>query len=144
MNTDQLTPRALDVIAASDEYTAPIFRERPGAVDACIFIDFKQATDLLAMFGGEPNEITLQIGDGHSGRGLYASYTDMPEEGTIFLGISDQEAEPDVVPPKCSTCDDYGLIGGFVSDGAGGGGYDSEPCPDCAAIAATAATGEAL
>lgn len=30
MNTAQLTPRALDVIAASDEYTAPIFRERPG------------------------------------------------------------------------------------------------------------------
>lgn len=31
MNTAQLTPRAQAVIAASDEYTAPIFRERPGA-----------------------------------------------------------------------------------------------------------------
>lgn len=60
-----------------------------------IFIDFKQATDLLAMFGGEPNEITLQVGEGHSGRGMYASYTDMPEEGTIFLGVSDQEAMPE-------------------------------------------------
>ena len=31
MTTAQLTPRAQAVIAASDEYTAPIFRERPGA-----------------------------------------------------------------------------------------------------------------
>jgi hypothetical protein len=50
------------------------------------------------MFGGEPNEITLHVGEGHSGRGMYASYTDMPEEGTIFLGNSDQEAMPDTPP----------------------------------------------
>lgn len=65
---------------------------------ACVLIDFRQATDLLAMFGGEPNEIALQLGDGHSGRGMYASYTDMPEEGAIFLGTSDQEATPDAAP----------------------------------------------
>jgi len=64
---------------------------------ACVLIDFRQATDLLAMFGGEPNEITLQLGDGHSGRGLYASYTDMPEEGATFLGVSDQEALPEAL-----------------------------------------------
>jgi hypothetical protein len=29
MNTAQLTPRAKAVIAASDEYTAPIFRRSP-------------------------------------------------------------------------------------------------------------------
>jgi hypothetical protein len=33
---------------------------------------------------------------------------------------------------KCAMCNGHGLIGGFVSDGDGGGGYDSEPCPDCA------------
>lgn len=32
---------------------------------------------------------------------------------------------------KCRTCNGHGLVGGFVSDGDGGGGYDSEPCPDC-------------
>lgn len=32
---------------------------------------------------------------------------------------------------KCKTCNGHGLIGGFVSDGDGGGGYDSEPCPEC-------------
>jgi len=69
-----------------------------GEAEPTVFIDFKQATDLLAMFGGEPNEITLHVGEGHSGRGMYASYTDMPEEGTIFLGNSDQEAMPDTPP----------------------------------------------
>jgi hypothetical protein len=69
-----------------------------GEAEPTLFIDFKQATDLIAMFGGEPNDITLQVSDGHSGRGMYASYTDMPEEGTIFLGNSDQEAMPDTPP----------------------------------------------
>lgn len=68
-----------------------------------VLIDFKQATDLLAMFGGEPNEITLQIGEGHSGRGMYASYTEMPEEGTTFLGVSDPEAFPDPAEPSPAT-----------------------------------------
>lgn len=72
-----------------------------GEAEPTVFIDFKQATDLLAMFGGEPNEITLHVGEGHSGRGMYASYTDMPEEGTIFLGNSDQEAMPDT--PSAAT-----------------------------------------
>jgi hypothetical protein len=77
-------------------YFAPKPMAAPGG--ACLLIDFRQATDLLAMFGGEPNEITLQFGEGHSGRGMYASYTDMPEEGAIFLGVSDQEAMPDAAP----------------------------------------------
>lgn len=78
-------------LASRDEAPAP-------QQSASILIDFKQATDLLAMFGGEPNEITLSIGGGHSGSGVYASYTDLPEEGAIFLGVSDQEAMPDEVP----------------------------------------------
>ena len=64
------------------------------AVAQGITIDFKQATELLEMFGGEPTEITLMTGDGHSGNGLYASYTDMPEQGAGFLGTSDDEALP--------------------------------------------------
>lgn len=85
--------------------TAPPDRDAMGRLigEASILIDFKQATDLLAMFGGEPNEITLSIGAGHSGRGLYAGYTDMPEEGTIFLGVSDQEAMPDEVAQQSAS-----------------------------------------
>lgn len=64
------------------------------AVASSITIDFKQAAELLEMFGGEPAEITLMTGDGHSGDGLYALYTEIPEEGANFLGASDNEAEP--------------------------------------------------
>jgi len=65
---------------------------------AAVRIDFKQATDLLAMFGGEPSEITLQVTTGHSGKGLYAHYTDLPEEGCTYLGVTDEEAVPDATP----------------------------------------------
>lgn len=64
-----------------------------------ITIDFKQAAELLDMFGGEPGLITLQVArlekDGHSGAGLYAYYEDMPEEGAIHLGIPDEDSEPE-------------------------------------------------
>lgn len=69
-------------------------RKRDQDVGSSITIDFKQSTELLEMFGGEPAEITLMEGDGHSGNGLYAIYTDMPEEGSGFLGTSDNEAIP--------------------------------------------------
>lgn len=59
-----------------------------------IHIDYKQATELLEMFGGEPGEITLEVGDGHSGHGLYAHYTELPEEGAEYLGVADDEAVP--------------------------------------------------
>ena len=61
-----------------------------------VFVDFKQATDLLAMFGGEPAEITLEMCSGHQGPGLYAHFTDYPEEGSVFLGLTDESARPDV------------------------------------------------
>jgi len=32
-------------------------------------------------------------------------------------------------PPKCLTCNDHGLIGGW--SGGVDGGYDSQDCPDC-------------
>lgn len=63
-------------------------------VSAGITIDFKQATELLAMFGGEPAEVTLIEGPGHNGEGLYAYYSDLPEEGAEFLGKPDNEALP--------------------------------------------------
>ena len=64
------------------------------ATQAGITLDFKMATELLDHFGGEPGEVTLMQGAGHSGEGVYASYTDMPEEGASFLGVSDCEAVP--------------------------------------------------
>jgi len=71
-------------------------QEQAGAVE--VHIDFKQATDLLDMFGGEPCEITLSVIEGHSGRGLYAHYTEYPEEGSNFLGVTDIEALPAAAP----------------------------------------------
>lgn len=60
-----------------------------------ITLDLKQATELLDLFGGEPCEITLAYGEGHSGKGIYATYTDQPTEGSYFLGNSNPEAEPE-------------------------------------------------
>jgi hypothetical protein len=34
---------------------------------------------------GDPNSIRLEVGDGHSGWGLYASLTEYPEEGAVQL-----------------------------------------------------------
>ncbi|RYF81150.1 MAG: hypothetical protein EOO29_11460 [Comamonadaceae bacterium] len=59
-----------------------------------ITVDFKQTTDLLAMFGGEPTTITLMTGPGHSGSGLYAVY-DADPDGVMYLGQTDEEAVPE-------------------------------------------------
>ena len=69
-------------------------REAPAA-DPRIRIDFKQATELLEMFSGLPAEIVLQTGDGHSGRGLYAWWDADPSAGAMYLGQTDEEAEPE-------------------------------------------------
>ena len=61
-----------------------------------ITLDFKQATKLLEIFGGEPTLVTMLYSEGHSGEGLYAYYEDIPEEGSHFLGNPDSDAEPDV------------------------------------------------
>ena len=90
-------------------YTAPELRAALAAGQAsadgarsaeAVTIDFKQATELLEMFGDQPSEITLQTGEGHSGRGLYAHYTDLPEEGASFLGETDDEATPSTSAPE--------------------------------------------
>lgn len=80
----------LHALAAS----APVAPTPP----ASITLDFKQATELLDMYGGEPTEVTLQVGDGHSGKGVYAHWAEIPEEGAMFLGVSDYEATPEAAP----------------------------------------------
>lgn len=84
--------------ALADSQAARILALEAAAVpsDASITLDFKQATELLEMFGGEPGLVTLQRGSdrSHSGSGLYAWYSDMPEEGAGFLGEPDDEAAP--------------------------------------------------
>lgn len=57
-----------------------------------IELDFKQAHELLQMFADEPGLVTLMMGDGHSGSGLYAGWSEVPEEGAIYLGQADDEA----------------------------------------------------
>ena len=116
-------------------HTAP---QPPAAEPARIemHIDFKQSTALLGMFCGEPGEVTLTRGDGHSGPGLYAYYTDMPEEGAVYLGIADDEAvpEPPIAQPSaaepllqshrsCSTCKHDVL------------NHDRGPCRSCSFLA---------
>lgn len=52
---------------------------------------YREAEDLLGFFGGDPEtEITvIEVTEGeaaHSGPGLYAYYTEYPDEGTMILG----------------------------------------------------------
>ncbi len=75
-----------------------------------ITLDFKQATELLEMFGGEPSTVTLAPGDGHSGKGLYAYWSEIPEEGAIYLGVTDDEAVP-VAEVPCEDCNGRGVVG---------------------------------
>lgn len=72
-----------------------------GANDSSITLDLKMASKLLDMFGGVPGLVTLQHGGEkcHSGAGLYAWYSDLQEEGAVFLGAEpDDEAAPTTQP----------------------------------------------
>jgi hypothetical protein len=63
-----------------------------------LYFDFKQATELLQMFGEEPGEVVVTMGTGHSGPGMYAAWVaDM--EGSIYLGETDEDAEPAKAEP---------------------------------------------
>jgi hypothetical protein len=59
-----------------------------------ITFNLSQACQLLQMFGGEDAEITVAMAEGHSGKGLYAHYTELPEEGAELL-----DGERPIVPP---------------------------------------------
>ncbi len=50
-------------------------------------------------------------------------------------------AAPQAAVPACQTCNGHGMIGGLLPNG---GGYDGEPCPDCAAPLATAEESSAV
>ena len=79
-----------------------------------ITLDFKQTTELLAMFGGEPSEITLLTGEGHSGKGIYVHYSDYPEEGAEYLGVSDDEAMPENIAQPAVPVTDAGYFYNLV------------------------------
>ena len=53
-----------------------------------ITINLEQAQKILEIFGGEDAEVTIIEGDEkyHSGKGLYAYFTELPEEGAFYLG----------------------------------------------------------
>ena len=52
-----------------------------------IEFNLEMAKTLFYLFGNEDSEITVEyIKEGHSGEGLYAHFTEYPEEGSIFLG----------------------------------------------------------
>lgn len=52
-----------------------------------VYFSLAQAQQLVDMFGGEDGLVSVQyIKDGPDGSGLYAHYTDYPEEGYAFLG----------------------------------------------------------
>lgn len=111
-STHCVTPRSTEINSLSAHPTpAPTMVDERG-----ISIDFKQAAELLAMFGGEPAEITLLAGPGHSGDGLYAYFNDLPEEGAEFLGVTDNEAVPATRPTLQSLGGDAGGAVDFSDD----------------------------
>lgn len=70
---------------------------QPAVAPARVSIDFRQAIDLLAMFGGQPAEISLEVVTARREGltpGLYAWHTDYPEEGSVNLGVTEGEAAP--------------------------------------------------
>lgn len=51
-----------------------------------ITLTMVEAAQLLALFGGEDAEISVQFCEqGHDGPGLYAHFSDCPEEGSMRL-----------------------------------------------------------
>ena len=89
--------QARAALAAAPAVPAPAADAATQAAQMGIRLDFKQASELLGMFGGEPGEVSVLIGDGHSGHGLYAMWAADPE-GTVYLGQTDDEAVPDAAP----------------------------------------------
>lgn len=88
---------------AKDVYRAmlaasPQPQQSGAPASASVAIDYRQAVEIVEMFGGEPAEVRLIHGDGHSGPGLYAYYDELPEEGANFLGETDPEATPQPQP----------------------------------------------
>lgn len=56
-------------------------------------LNYAQAVQLMVMYADDADcEITLSSGDGHSGAGIYAHYSEYPEEGAQLLDPSEKVA----------------------------------------------------
>lgn len=54
--------------------------------EAAVELELASAKRLLAMFGNEASTISVFYAkDGHSGRGVYAFFSEYPEEGSVLL-----------------------------------------------------------
>lgn len=114
---DLLALRCLDTPAAPDdvginlgEATIAKFNEVSTRVNSPIRIEAaaptgfdlllnEEAVKLFQQWAGgddsnEPSEVRLQYGDGHSGRGLYISLAEYPEEGSSLLVADPLKASP--------------------------------------------------
>lgn len=79
----------------------PRTKENPYQAEALVTFDLKQAEQLLDMFGGDQTLITLSyVKWGHSGEGIYAHYSEYPEEGCSRLY---REEELPALPTNRST-----------------------------------------
>lgn len=55
-------------------------------------IDLRIAQEVLEYFGGEEANVTLSYGqEGHSGEGFYIGCTEYPEEGAVYLGMTEDQ-----------------------------------------------------
>ena len=65
-----------------------------------ITLTHAQASELMMMFSDADadTEITLIDGSGHSGKGIYAYYTELPEEGAEILDAIELPAQPEQEP----------------------------------------------
>lgn len=69
-------------------------REKDQSSASEIRLDYAQTMRLMALFGGQPGEISLMQGEGHSGAGIYAYFSEYPEEGAFYLGQTNPDALP--------------------------------------------------
>lgn len=59
-----------------------------------MILTLAQAEFICDMFDEDPDtEIMIEETTGHSGPGLYAWYTDYPDEGSIFIGDGTYEED---------------------------------------------------
>lgn len=55
-------------------------------------IDHRIAKEILEYFGGEEANVTIQWWkEGHSGAGFYIWCTDYPEDGAVYLGMTEDQ-----------------------------------------------------
>jgi hypothetical protein len=77
-----------------DAYSAEQMRH--AQQEAALTFTAAQAQNLLDMFGGDEGLITVCLlpADGDNPGGLYGYMTEYPEDGSVFLGPANEDAEP--------------------------------------------------